>query len=103
MPRSAIFGTRQRAPAAAIAVIAVIAVSAALAASTTARAQDSLLYVGGSLGQGNSKVGQINFNKTDLGWKAIVGTRPVHWFGAELADIDFGKPKDTYALAQSSA
>ena len=103
MPRSAIFGTRQRAPAAAIAVIAVIAVSAALAASTTARAQDSLLYVGGSLGQGNSKVGQINFNKTDLGWKAIVGTRPVHWFGAELSYIDFGKPKETYALAQSSA
>ena len=103
MPRSASCGPRLQAPAAVIAVIAVGAAGAALAIPTTARAQDSLLYVGGSLGQGNSKVGQINFNKTDLGWKAIVGTRPVRWFGAELSYIDFGKPTATYALAQSSA
>ncbi len=97
MPRPAIVSARRRAPAAAIAILA------ALSAAGAAHADDSLLYVGGSLGQGNTKVGQINFNKTDLGWKAFAGTRPLHWLGAELAYIDFGSPKESYALAQSSA
>jgi Outer membrane protein beta-barrel domain len=97
MPRPAIAIVAARRRAAATALIA------ALSTSHAARADDSLLYAGASLGQGNTKVGQINFNKTDLGWKAVVGTRPLRWLGAEVAYIDFGNPKETYPLAQSRA
>lgn len=83
-------GLRRRAACAALVLLAT-----AGAFATTAHAEDSLFYIGGSLGQANTKVGQIDFNKTDLGWKALVGTRPIPLLGAELAYVDLGKPSQT--------
>lgn len=73
---------------------AVLLATLALGAAGTspARADDSLLYVGGAVGQSNVKVGQIDFNETQIGWKALIGTRPISLLGAELAYIDFGSP-----------
>lgn len=68
---------------------------AAGAVALPARADDSLLYVGGSIGQGNQKVGQIAFNESNFAWKALVGSRPIPLLGAELAYMDLGKPTQT--------
>lgn len=77
--------------------LACLALAGALASlpGAPAVADDSLLYVGAGAGQSNVKVGQIDFNKTDFGWKAYVGTRPISLLGAELAYLDFGKPTRT--------
>lgn len=71
--------------------LALCAVTLCLA-GMAARAEDSLLYVGASAGQSNVKVGQIDFNNHDLGWKVTVGTRPVSLLGAEVSYVDLGKP-----------
>ncbi len=69
-------------------------------ASTAASADDTLhLYLGGALGQANTKVDQFSFNENHLGWKALVGLRPFKVFGAELEYVDFGHP----GAANSSA
>jgi hypothetical protein len=83
---------------------AALAVAATLGAhSTPAAAEDQLLYVGGSAGQANTKVGQIAFNESDLGWKLTVGTHPIGLLGAELSYIDFGKPTATYSGVNNEA
>ena len=79
---------RRRLAATALAVIT-------CAAAVPAQAEDALLYVGGSVGQGNVKAGQIDFNKSDFAWKATVGTRPISLLGAELSYVDLGKPAQT--------
>ncbi len=58
------------------------------------------LYAG--LGVGRSTIGNgfdvydpyyfgaTPFAKSELGWKALIGVRPIHWVGGELEYIDFG-------------
>ncbi len=48
------------------------------------------LYVGGAVGQ--SRVETDLFNETHLGFKVMLGIRPIPLFGAELAYIDLGHP-----------
>ena len=74
-----------------------------LTAAGGARAEDALLYLGGSAGQSNVKVGQIAFNQNDFGWKLTAGTRPISLLGAELSYIDFGKPSTTTFNVNSNA
>lgn len=71
-------------------------------AAATARAEDSLLYVGGSVGQSSPKVSQINFYPHATGWKATVGTRPLPWLGAEMSYIDFGSADRTIDTVYNS-
>jgi opacity protein-like surface antigen len=81
--------------AARLAAAALAIAAAALVLAPKAHAEDALLYVGGSIGQGNTKVGQVDFNKSDVGWKLTVGTRPIPLLGAEVSFIDLGNPSQT--------
>ena len=47
-------------------------------------------YVGLSAGQSTVKADPLEFSKHDLGWKVLVGIRPIALLGAEVAYIDFG-------------
>ena len=86
-------------PALACAALALLAL-----ASTTASADDSLgLYLGGGLGQANTKVDEFSFNESQLGWKAMVGLRPFKSFGAELEYVDFGHPSSSNSSALTNA
>ena len=65
-------------------------------------------YVGAGIGQANvqsnadtsgeSRVGgRLQFDERHLGWKALVGIRPISLLGAEIDYFDFGRPqKSTY-------
>ncbi len=56
-------------------------------------AEDLLgLYVGGAIGQSRVEANSPHFNENHLGWKVMVGVRPISLFGAELAYIDLGDP-----------
>jgi len=56
------------------------------------------LYAGLGVGRstlGNSFIARDPFNATpfaqsELGWKALIGVRPIPWVGAELQYMDFG-------------
>ena len=59
------------------------------------------LYLGGSVGRANVRVNHhtagdlFDLNDDDLGWKAMLGVRPVAPLGAEFEYIDFGHPVHT--------
>lgn len=75
-----------------------------------AAASDSNLlgfYVGGSVGQSDvrTSIGSYppySFDKTDTGWKALVGIRPIPLTAAELAYIDFGHPTSSTNLGPAA-
>jgi opacity protein-like surface antigen len=48
--------------------------------------------VGASIGESRVKADPLEFNKHDLGWKVLVGIRPLALLGAEISYIDFGHP-----------
>jgi hypothetical protein len=58
------------------------------------------LYVGASVGQTTIRVdplpdGVISTSKIDMGWKIMLGVRPISLLGAELEYIDFGHTSQT--------
>lgn len=78
----------------------------ALLAPPQATAADPLgFYVGAGVGQthvvvdsvGNGHNAGYRFDRSDSGWKAIVGLRPLKLIGAELEYLDFGHPGATLA------
>jgi opacity protein-like surface antigen len=79
-------------------VLAVCAASAALADEVVAPLG---LYLGGSIGRANVRVDSrttgdlFDLDAHDLGWKAMLGVRPIAPLGAEFEYIDFGHPTHT--------
>jgi OOP family OmpA-OmpF porin len=51
-------------------------------------------YLGGSIGQTTIKIDDIDFDKSDTGWKAFGGYNFLPWLGVEGGYIDFGSPSD---------
>jgi len=90
-------------------VLALIA-AFALARSGGARAEDwPEMHVGVALGQANIRVDQqLGSIAADLlhdhsAWSVSLGTRPISWFGADLAYLDFGRPAETLGLAPTAS
>lgn len=57
-------------------------------------------YVGGAVGRSDVRTSvspyqQYNFDQSDIGWKVLVGIRPIHSVAAELTYGDFGHPVST--------
>jgi opacity protein-like surface antigen len=79
-------------------VLALCSASAALADDVIAPLG---LYLGGSVGRANVRVNHhtagdlFDLNDDDMGWKAMLGVRPIAPLGAELEYIDFGHPVHT--------
>ncbi|HEY8540420.1 MAG TPA: outer membrane beta-barrel protein [Steroidobacteraceae bacterium] len=69
--------------------------------SGVAQAADNGIYIGAAIGQANVEiddvVAQDDFKGDDLGYKIIVGIRPLDWLGVEASYVNFGKPEDTVA------
>jgi len=59
------------------------------------------LYLGGSVGRANVRVDHhtagdlFELDNDDMGWKAMLGVRPIAPLGAEFEYIDFGHPVHT--------
>jgi hypothetical protein len=72
-----------------------------LAASASASAADNGVYVGAGIGQASVEIDGIDsiagtdFDGDDLGYKLIVGVRPLDWLGFEANYVNFGEPDDT--------
>jgi len=49
-------------------------------------------YLGASVGESTVKADPLDFSEHDLGWKALVGIRPLALLGVEIAYTDFGHP-----------
>jgi OOP family OmpA-OmpF porin len=65
-------------------------------------AADNGFYLGASIGQANLKIDDLSdgvaaddFDADDMGFKLIVGMRPLDWLGLEAAYVNFGEPEDT--------
>jgi opacity protein-like surface antigen len=69
-----------------------VAVAACLMSPLVAFADPLDVYAGVSVGQSTVKADPLEFNQHDLGWKVLVGIRPLALFGAEIAYTDFGHP-----------
>jgi opacity protein-like surface antigen len=68
-------------------------VVATCAASPLIAVGDPLgVYLGASVGQSTVKADPLDFSEHDLGWKALVGIRPLALLGVEIAYTDFGHP-----------
>jgi Outer membrane protein beta-barrel domain len=72
------------------------------ALSATAQAADNGIYVGVGIGQSNVEIDSgttsvEDFEGDDLGYKLIVGVRPLDWLGFEANYVNFGEPDDTVA------
>ncbi len=67
------------------------------------------LYLGGALGRANVRVDSrttgnlFDLDAHDLGWKAMLGVRPVAPIGAEFEYIDFGHPAQTLNAVRADA
>jgi opacity protein-like surface antigen len=81
--------------------------SAALAAvASPALAADNGFYLGGSVGQANTKAdfGSLaNFNESDTGYKLYAGFRPIDLFAVEVAYVDFGSPSASIGPVRANA
>jgi hypothetical protein len=77
------------------------AVVACCASLPTLAATPVGLYIGGTVGRGNVRINQtpaggfLDFDESHLGWKALIGIRPIPFFGAEAEYVDFGNPEST--------
>jgi opacity protein-like surface antigen len=71
---------------------------ASLSLSAVAEADDDLLglYVGGGLGQSTVKQDYYQINAHELGWKALIGWRPIRAVSAEVEYVNFGGKTLTY-------
>jgi opacity protein-like surface antigen len=83
----------------------VLAGMLALCAPSAAEADLLGLYVGAGVGQATVRdsatafgppvtpfVEAVNFSEHHVGWKALIGMRPISFLGAELEYADFGHP-----------
>lgn len=67
------------------------------------------LHVGLAFGQANVRVDQqiggiaAALLRDHSAWSLSFGTRPIAWFGADIAFIDFGRPPDTVGSAPSAS
>ena len=67
------------------------------------------MHVGVALGQANIRIDQqLGSIAADLlrdhsAWSLSLGTRPVSWFGADLAYLDFGRPAETLGIAPTAS
>lgn len=73
-----------------------------LLSGTAAHAADNGIYVGAAIGQAsveldNALATDDDFDGDDLGYKLIVGIRPLDWLGFEASYVDFGEADDTVA------
>jgi opacity protein-like surface antigen len=90
----------------ATAVLGMCTASAALAADVIAPLG---LYLGGAVGRANVRVDShttgdlFDLDAHDLGWKAMLGVRPIAPLGAELEYIDFGHPQRTLDAVRADA
>jgi OOP family OmpA-OmpF porin len=73
--------------------VAATMVAAAFAAGS-AQAAEKGFYFGGSVGQTTVSINDVNFDKSDTGWKAFVGYNFLPYFGVEAGYVDFGSPSD---------
>jgi hypothetical protein len=69
-----------------------LVVAACVAFPIVAVADPLNTYVGASIGESTVKADPLDFNKRDLGWKVLVGIRPLALLGGEISYIDFGHP-----------
>ena len=75
------------------ALSALLIVAATCVASPFVAVADPLgAYAGASVGQSTVKADPLQFNEHDLGWKVLLGIRPLAILGAEIAYTDFGHP-----------
>ena len=82
-----------------------------LCAGTAVQAADNGVYVGFSLGQASVEdknefvsgldTTELELDTDDMGYKALIGVRPLDWFGVEGSYINFGDQEDEirYSLA----
>lgn len=67
------------------------------------------LYLGGAIGRANVRVDSrttgnlLDLDAHDLGWKAMLGVRPIAPLGAEFEYIDFGHPAQTLNAVRTDA
>jgi opacity protein-like surface antigen len=66
------------------------------------------LYVGGGVGRADVEVDRLGsvplgFDKQHVGWKLLIGVRPISIVGAEFEYIDFGHPSTVIGNANSDA
>lgn len=71
--------------------------AALLSASTLSQAADSGIYAGLGLGKVNASISKAGsttpaFKGNDVGYKFIVGVRPIDWLAAEVSYLDLGNP-----------
>jgi outer membrane immunogenic protein len=70
--------------------------------SAAAQAADNGIYIGAGIGQASVEIDDAvataeDFEGDDLGYKVIVGIRPLDWLGFEANYVNFGEPEDTVA------
>jgi hypothetical protein len=76
---------------------AILLTTLLLAASSAAIGADNGIYVGGSLGQAQTKIeltSTIAVDGDDTGFKFIAGIRPLDWLAIEANYVDFGKVEE---------
>ena len=70
--------------------------------SAAVYAADNGIYIGAGVGQSTVEYEDIqnttlDFKGDDLGYKVIVGVRPLDWLGFEANYVNFGEPDDSVA------
>ncbi len=80
-----------------------LALAGLAAFAASAHADPLGLYLGGGVGQANTKVDDLGFSEHHLGWKALVGLRPIDVVGAELEYVDLGHPSSAGTLGPADA
>lgn len=77
----------------------VVLMTGLFALSTGAHAADNGIYIGAGVGQAAIKIDDAiattDFDGEDLGYKVIVGVRPLDWLAFEANYVNFGNPDDT--------
>lgn len=64
-----------------------------------AHAAEPGVYFGGSVGQSNVKIDDVDFDTTETGYKAFVGYNFLPYLGVEGGYVDFGSPSDNFGPA----
>lgn len=79
----------------------VLAMVGLFALSAGVQAADNGIYIGAGIGQATVELDNViaaqDFDADDLGYKIIVGIRPLDWLGFEANYVNFGEPDDTIA------